>query len=255
VISLKSPRDLENMAVAGRAVAAVHAAVREAVAPGITTKELDVIGHEVILEHDCRPSFLGYHGYPASICTSPNSVIVHGIPADHRLREGDIIAIDAGANYEGWHADAAFTMGVGEVAPELERLLSVTEASMWAGIRAAVPGGRLGDIGAAIQAVIDRAGFGIVREYTGHGIGRQMHEEPQILNYGTPGKGMRLKAGMVVCIEPMVNIGGGATAVLDDGWTVVTADGSASAHFEHTVAITGEGPRILTAFDPAVPGE
>jgi methionyl aminopeptidase len=180
------------------------------------------------------------------VCLSPNDVIVHGIPDDRRLEEGDILSLDAGAIVEGWHADAALTFGIGEISDEATRLIEVTEQSMWAGIRETKPGARLGDIGAAIQAVGDDAGYGVVREYTGHGIGRQMHEEPQVLNYGTPGKGMRLRKGMAICIEPMFNLGSRETRVLEDEWSVVTADGSLSAHWEHTIAITPDGPEVLT---------
>jgi methionyl aminopeptidase len=177
-------------------------------------------------------------------------VIVHGIPGDYRLREGDVLSIDAGAIYEGWHGDAAFTMAIGDVAPEVTRLLEVTEEALWNGIAAARHGNRLGDVGSAVEATARPYGYGVVREYIGHGIGRQMHEAPEVPNYGQPGKGMKLKRGMAIAIEPMFNMGTAETAVLDDGWTVVTRDGGLSAHFEHTVAITSEGPKVLTLEEP-----
>lgn len=246
MISIKRPEDFANMATAGRCVAAVHAAVKAAAAPGVTMLELDRIGAGVISDHDCYPSFLNYHGFPAHICTSPNAVIVHGIPDRTPIREGDILSIDAGAIYRGFHADAAITFAVGEVPDEVQSLIDTTERAMWAGIHTVLPGARIGDIGAAVQAVGDEGGFGIVREYVGHGIGRNMHEKPEVPNYGTPGKGMKLKEGMAICIEPMFNLGGQGTRVEDDGWTVVTADGSKSAHFEHTVALTSDGVQVLT---------
>ncbi len=254
VITMKSAEDFAKMAVAGRCVAAVHAAVRAAAMPGTSMRELDEIAARVIKEHDCRPSFLGYHGYPATICTSPNNVIVHGIPGDYRLRSGDVLSVDAGAIYEGWHGDAAFTMAVGAVPAEVEELIETTEAGLWAGIREAKAGNRLGDVGHAIEEVAGSRGYGVVREYVGHGIGRQMHEAPNVPNYGKPGKGLRIKVGMALAIEPMFNLGGSGTALLDDGWTVVTADGSLSAHFEHTVAITEEGTKVLTLPEPMLVG-
>ncbi len=249
-MTMKSAADFDKMKVAGSVVAAVHAAVREAAAPGVTMLELDAIAHEVIRQGDCRPSFLGYHGFPASICSSPNEVIVHGIPDGYKLRDGDIISIDAGAIYEGWHGDAAFTMAIGEVSPEAAKLIEVTEQGLWAGIAAARPGNRLGDVGAAISAVAAPHGYGVVREYIGHGIGRQMHEAPDVPNYGKPGRGLKLKAGMAIAIEPMFNIGTAETKVLDDGWTVVTQDGELSAHWEHTVLITEDGPVVSTLPEP-----
>jgi methionyl aminopeptidase len=249
-MTTKSPEDFEKMAIAGAAVAAVHAAVREAAAPGVRTRELDEVAAEVIRERGCRPSFLGYLGFPANICTSPNDVIVHGIPGSYRIKDGDILSIDAGAIYEGWHGDAAFTMAVGEVSPEVQRLLTVTEEGLWAGIAAAQAGNRLGDVGHAIEATADQHGYGVVREYIGHGIGRQMHEAPNVPNYGTPGKGIRLKVGMAIAIEPMFNAGGEETVLGSDGWTVRTADGALSAHFEHTVALTEEGTKVFTVPKP-----
>ena len=252
MITIKSRREFAKMARAGAAVAAVHAAIREAAAPGVSLLDLDEIGAEVIADHGCTPSFLGYLGYPANLCLSPNDVIVHGIPSDYRLQEGDVLSVDAGAIFEGFHGDAAFTMGIGEISDEAQRLIDVTEAAMWAGIREVRKGRRLGDIGAAVHEVGTEAGFGVVEEYVGHGIGREMHEEPQVPNYGTPGKGMRLKTGMALCIEPMFNMGERHTKVDGDGWTVRTKDGSLSAHWEHTVAITPDGTQVLTASNEPV---
>ena len=250
VISKKKPDDFAKMEIAGQCVAAMHQAVREAAVPGITTRELDAIAAEVVRERGCRPSFLGYHGFPATICASPNSAIVHGIPDGYTLRSGDIISIDAGAIYEGWHGDAAFTMAIGDVPDEVRRLLVATEEALWNGLRMARPGNRLGDVGHAIEATAKPHGYGVVREYIGHGIGRQMHEAPNVPNYGVPGKGLKLKAGMALAIEPMFNLGTAETVVLDDGWTVVTADGTLSAHFEHTVLLTEDGPVVSTVPEP-----
>jgi methionyl aminopeptidase len=256
MITIKSRRELGKMARAGACVAAIHEAVREAILPGVSLLELESIGADVIEAHGCTSSFLGYLGtYPATLCLSPNDVIVHGIPSDYRLREGDILSVDAGAIFEGFHGDAAFTVGVGEISDEARRLVEATEEGMWAGVRLVRKGARLGDIGAAISAVGEDAGYGIVEEYVGHGIGRAMHEEPQVPNYGTPGQGMKLRAGMALCIEPMFNLGGRSTKVDADGWTVRTADGSLSAHFEHTVAITPDGPMIFTAASEPIPVE
>ena len=234
------------MAVAGQTVAVVLATVKQAATPGVSLQELDSIAAEVIRSRGCTPSFLGYHGYPASICTSPNNVIVHGIPSDYRLVEGDVLSVDAGAIFEGFHGDAAITFPIGEVPPETQLLIDTTERALAAGIAAVKAGARLGDIGHAVESEARRHGFGVVREYVGHGIGRQMHEDPQVPNYGKPGVGTKLRKGMAICIEPMFNLGGHETTVQTDGWTVVTADGSLSAHFEHTIAITDRGPRVMT---------
>lgn len=255
MITIKSRREFAKMARAGAAVAAVHAELRDAIRPGVSLMELDEIGAKVIAAHDCTPSFLGYLGYPANLCLSPNDVIVHGIPNGYRLEEGDILSVDAGAIYEGFHGDAAFTVGVGETSEEAKRLIQVTEKAMWAGIRQIRKGGRLGDIGAAVHAVGTEAGYGVVEEYVGHGIGREMHEEPQVPNYGSPGKGLKLKTGMALCIEPMFNLGGRHTKVDGDGWTVRTQDGSLSAHWEHTVALTPDGTQVMTASNEPVPVE
>lgn len=255
MITIKSRREFAKMARAGAVVAEVHEEVRAAARPGISLDALDQIGAEVIAAHGCTPSFLGYLGYPKSLCLSPNDVIVHGIPDSYRLREGDILSVDAGAVFEGFHADAAFTMAIGEVGEDAERLIATTEEAMWAGIGAIRRGARLGDVGSAIHAVGASAGYGVVEEYVGHGIGRQMHEEPQVPNYGTPGKGMKLRTGMALCVEPMFNLGGRHTKVDPDGWTVRTADGSLSAHWEHTVALTPDGSMVLTAGEEPIPVE
>jgi methionyl aminopeptidase len=250
VMTTKTAADFEKMKTAGAVVAAVHEAVREAAIPGTSMLELDVVAQKVLREAGARSSFLGYHGFPATICTSPNDVIVHGIPGDYRLRDGDILSIDAGAIHEGWHGDAAFTMAIGDVSAEAARLIAVTEEGLWAGIAAAQPGNRLGDVGYAVQQVAAPYGYGVVREYIGHGIGRQMHEAPDVPNYGRPGRGLKLKPGMAIAIEPMFNLGTAETVVRDDGWTVVTRDGMLSAHWEHTVLITKEGPVVSTLPEP-----
>jgi methionyl aminopeptidase len=236
------------MRKAGRVVAEMHSEIRRAIRPGVTTAELDRIGRDVIERRGARSNFLGY-GHPpftGVICASPNDVIVHGIPGPRRLVEGDIVSIDCGAIVEGWHGDAAFTAGVGEIDPEDARLIEVTEASLAAGIAAMVPGGRLSDIGAAVQRCAESAGFSVVREYTGHGIGLAMHEAPDVPNWGKPGKGRKLAPGQTYAIEPMVCAGRPDTRLLDDQWTVVTRDGRRAAHAEHTIAVTDDGPEILT---------
>lgn len=256
MITIKSKREFEKMAVAGACVAAVHRAVREAARPGVSLLELEDISKQVLAERDCQSSFLNYHGtYPATLCLSPNDVIVHGIPNEYRLQEGDILTVDAGAIYQGFHGDAAFTMPIGEVTPEAQTIIDVTQEGMWAGIRTMRPGARLGDIGAAISEIGHRNGYGVVEEYLGHGIGRQMHEDPQVPNVGEPGKGLKLRTGMALCIEPMYNLGSRHTSVDPDGWTVRTADGALSAHWEHTVALTKDGVMIFTAGEEPVPVE
>ena len=243
---IRSKDEIEKMRKAGRVVAEMHEATRKAIRPGISTKELDAVAREVIERRKARSNFLNYHGFPAVICTSPNDMIVHGIPGEYVLEEGDIISVDCGAIIEGYHGDAAYTAGVGEISKEAQRLLEVTEASLWAGIKQMCEGNRLNDIGRAVQEVAEQAGYSVVRNYVGHGIGTAMHEEPQVPNYwpGTPGP--RLKVGNVLAIEPMVNLGSPETRELDDGWSVMTADGSLSAHFEHSIAITENGPEVLT---------
>jgi methionyl aminopeptidase len=248
MITLKSPREIEIMAQAGRIVAGTMARVREIVRPGLTTEDLDREAEAFIRSHDgAVPSFKGLYGFPASACISVDQEIVHGIPSPKRvLREGSIVSLDLGVFFEGLHADSATTVGIGEISPEAERLLRVTEESLYAGIAQARPGNHVGDIGHAVQTAAEGAGYGVVRELVGHGVGAKLHEEPQVPNYGSPKRGPRLLAGMTIAIEPMITMGSPVTKTLADKWTVVTVDGSLAAHFEHTVAITNEGPRILT---------
>ncbi len=256
MISIKSRREFAKMEKAGAAVAEIHQAVREAAVPGASLLDLEAISERIIAANGCTSSFLNYHGsYPATLCLSPNDVIVHGIPTDYRLEEGDILSVDAGAIYEGFHGDAAFTIGIGETSDEAKHLIAITEQALWAGVRQVRAGNRLGDIGSAVARIGSEHGYGVVEEYVGHGIGRQMHEEPQVPNYGEPGTGMKLRKGMALCIEPMFNIGRRHTKVDPDGWTVRTADGSLSAHWEHTVAITPDGPMVFTAANQPVPVE
>jgi methionyl aminopeptidase len=247
LITRKNAEQLALMRRAGAVVAEMHAECIRAAVPGATTLDVDAVAREVLAERGARSNFLGYHGFPAVVCTSPNDVIVHGIPsAEVVLQEGDILSIDCGAIIEGWHADAAVTVPIGEVDDESTRLMDVTRASLDAAIEQVVEGHRLGDVGAAVEGIAERAGFSVVREYVGHGIGTAMHEEPDVPNYGPAGRGMKLKEGHVLAIEPMVNAGTAETEVLDDGWTVVTVDGRRSAHFEHTIAVTDHGPEVLT---------
>lgn len=247
MITKKTPEQIGYMRAAGRVVAEIHERVREAARPGVSTAQLDHVARDVLARRGARSNFLNYHGFPATVCTSPNDVIVHGIPRDDVvLAEGDILSVDAGAIIEGWHADAAVTFPIGDVDEESVRLMDVTRRALEEALKQAVEGNRLGDIGWAVESICADAGFGLVREYVGHGIGTAMHEEPQIPNYGPPGKGLRIRAGYVFAIEPMINAGTGGTRLLDDGWTVVTADGRRSAHFEHTVAVTEGGPEVLT---------
>ena len=252
-IQIKTPAQIARMYAAGQLVARTLAAMAEAVRPGVTTAELDSIAEREIRSAGAVPSFLGYFGYPASICASVNEQVVHGIPGEqHRLRAGDVISIDCGAVLDGWHGDAAISVGVGQIDPADQALLDACEASMWAGIAQAVPGRRLGDISNAVERSVRGSGdYGLIREYTGHGIGTEMHMEPAVRNYGPPGQGPRLEAGMALAIEPMITRGGREVAELDDGWTVVSVDGSRAAHFEHTVAITAAGPWVLTALEGA----
>jgi methionyl aminopeptidase len=242
----RSPGDLAALRRAGRVVAEMHESIRAAVRPGMTTASLDAIGREVLDRRGAGSNFLGYHGYPAVICASVNEVVIHGIPGPQVLEDGDLVSIDCGAIVDGWHGDAAFTVAVGSVSRDAQRLLDTAWASLDAGVAAMQPVGRLSDIGAAVQEVVEGAGLSVVRDYCGHGIGRAMHERPDVPNYGKPGRGPRLVPGVVLAVEPMVTAGGPEVDVLDDGWSVVTADGSLSAHVEHTIAITDDGPEILT---------
>jgi methionyl aminopeptidase len=248
VIVRKSAAELALMARAGRVVADLHEVLREALRPGISTLELDRIAEREVRGRGAVPSFKGYRGFPATLCTSVNHEVVHGIPSPHVvLREGDLVKIDAGAVVEGYHGDSAVTWVVGDVADEVRDLVDCTRAALWAGLEQAVAGNRLGDICAAVEAHALPVGYGVVREYVGHGIGRALHEDPHVPNYGRPGAGPRLLPGLVLAVEPMFNLGTARTAVADDDWTVLTADGGLSAHWEHTVAITENGPWVLTA--------
>jgi methionyl aminopeptidase len=242
----RNEAELAKMRRAGRVVAEMHEATRTAAKPGVTTLELDAVARDVLERRGATSNFLNYHGFPAVICTSPNSMIVHGIPGPYRLEEGDIISIDCGAIIEGYHGDAAFTMGVGSISAEAEKLLTVTERSLWAGIEQLTKGNALHEVGRAVQNVAEAAGFSVVREYVGHAIGTAMHEQPQVPNYWPGNRGPTLKTGNVFAIEPMVNAGTAETRMLDDGWSVVTADGRLSAHFEHTIAVTADGPEVFT---------
>ncbi len=250
MIQLKTPAQVERMREAGLVVGRTLEVLRAAVAPGVSTRDLDALAEQSIRGAGAIPSFKGYHGFPATICASVNDEIVHGIPGKRVLREGDIVSLDCGAIVEGWHGDAAVTVPVGECDPALVELIGVCEDAMWAGLAAARAGGRLSDISHAVESTIRRRGdYGVVEEYVGHGIGTELHQEPQVPNYGKPGKGPRLEPGLVLAVEPMVNAGGRHNRLLDDGWTVVTADGRPSAHYEHTVAVTDAGPWVLTAID------
>jgi methionyl aminopeptidase len=247
-VVLRSRQQIELMRVANRLVAETFEVLRPHVRPGVTTKELDRLAEEYIRRRGGVPAYKGYKGFPATICVAPNNVICHGIPGGERLREGDILGLDIGVRLNGWYGDSCVTLPVGEVSDEARRLLLVAEEALWRGIRAARGGNRLGDIGAAIQQYVEEQGFSIVREYTGHGIGPKLHDEPTVLHYGRPGTGLRLQPGMTFTIEPMVNAGSHLTQ-LDkrDGWTVRTADGSLSAQYEHTIAITEGEPEVLSA--------
>ena len=249
MIRLKTAGEIEAIAEAGAIIGRLHEQFPAMIRDGVTTLELDAFAEEFIRSHPgAVPAFKGQYGFPKNICISVNEEVVHGIPRPARtLRDGDIVSIDVGVLLDGWYADAARTFPVGEITPEAQRLLDVTEAAMYEGIRMAKAGNRLGDIGAAVQRTAESAGFGVVRDLVGHGIGRQMHEDPQVPNFGRPGQGLRLRTGLVICIEPMITAGSPEVLTLDDRWTVVTQDGGLSAHFEHTVAVLADGPRILTA--------
>jgi methionyl aminopeptidase len=254
VIICRSSAELERMREAGRLVGEVLTELAAKVTPGVTTAELDELAEKRIRQAGAVPAFKGYHGYPATICASVNQEVIHGIPSGRRmLNEGDVVSIDVGASLDGYYGDSAITLPVGQVSEEAATLLRVTEEALYKAIERAKVGGRVSDLGHAVQQHVEAYGFSVVREFVGHGIGQKMHEEPQVPNYGEPGRGPRLAEGMVLAIEPMVNAGKPAVKVLADGWTAVTRDGSLSAHFEHTVAVTAQGPRILTAREVPVP--
>jgi methionyl aminopeptidase len=246
VIVLKSPREIERMKVPCRMVAEILVLLAEHVKPGITTYELESIAYAETLKRKAKAAFKGYSNYPSALCCSPNEQVVHGMPSKVPLKSGDILSLDFGILYDDFYGDAAITLPVGDVSVESKMLLQATEASLYEGISKAVPGNRLFDISHAIQVYVEQRGFSVVRDFVGHGIGRKLHEDPQIPNYGQPGTGVRLKPGMVLAIEPMINEKSYDVKVLEDGWTVVTCDGGLSAHFEHTVALTDNGPEILT---------
>jgi len=246
-IMIKTPQEIQRMRRSGEILQKVHQAVRQAVAPGATTMDLEVVAARTIKELGAQPAFKGYHGYPACLCTSVNDEVIHGIPSAKKvLAEGDIVSVDCGVILDGFYSDAAVTHPVGRLSQATRKLLDVTQQSLDQAIHEAQVGATIGDIGAAVQEMVEANGFSVVRDFVGHGIGRSMHEDPQVPNYGTRGKGSKLRAGMVIAIEPMVNAGVADVKVLEDGWTAITADGAWSAHFEHTVAITESGPVILT---------
>jgi methionyl aminopeptidase len=247
MIILKSKSEIEKMAVACRIVAEVLEVLVRTVRPGLTTLELDSLAERSIRTRGGVPAFKGYRGFPNTLCVSLNEQVVHGIPSKRRLRAGDIVGLDLGAKWEGYYGDAAVTIPVGEIPPETQRLLATAREALYMGVKEVGPGKNLSDISHAIQSYVEARGYSVVRTFVGHGIGTALHEEPQVPNFGPPGRGPRLKPGIVLAIEPMVNIGGADVEILNDGWTVVTTDGQLSAHFEHTVAITDEGPQILTA--------
>jgi methionyl aminopeptidase len=248
MIILKRPEEIEKARASNRIVAEVLSRLREKIKPGVKTKELDRFAEEMTAKRGAKPAFKGYRGYPFALCVSINDVVVHGMPSDRILEEGDIVGLDFGVFYEGFYGDAAVTLPVARVSEKARKLMQVTEQSLYAGIEQARSGNRLGDISAAVQDSVEQAGFSVVRDFVGHGIGKELHEEPQIPNFGKKGRGVELKIGMILAIEPMVNEGGYQVRILPDGWTVVTQDGSLSAHFEHSVAITENGPEILSQF-------
>ncbi len=245
-VGIRTADELDAMRRAGRVVAEMHEVCRAAIAPGVTTGELDRLARDVLDRRGATSNFLGYHGFPAVLCASVNDEVVHGIPGDRRLEDGDIVSIDCGAVVDGWHGDAAFTAPVGEVSAADRALIEAGRRALDAAVEQVVPGNRLGDIGHAVQHATTAAGFHQLRDHCGHGIGRAMHEAPDVLNVGRPGRGLRLEVGMVLAIEPMTCAGGDDYHVLDDGWTVVTADGRRAVHWEHSVAVTADGPRVLT---------
>lgn len=246
MIPIKRPEEIDAIRQAGRIVGSILAEMESKVRPGVTTSELDQWAEAYIRDQGGEPAFKGYHGFPATLCTSINEQVVHGIPGQRQLKNGELISIDVGVKLNGWYSDAARTYAVGEVDPQTAKLMDITYSSLQAGISQAKPGNRLSDIGHAVQQVVEGAGFSVVRDFVGHGIGRQLHEEPQIPNFGEPHQGVRLKTGMVLAIEPMVNYGGYEVRTLDDRWTVVTKDGQRSAHYEYTIAIAPQGAEVLT---------
>ena len=247
MIVLKTGRELSIMREACRISAGALQTAGKAVEPGVSTTELDKLAEEYILSQGGKPNFKNYHGYPATACISINNEVIHGIPSSKRiLKQGDIVSIDLGAEFGGYHGDNAATFACGDISPEAKRLMDITEQSLYKGIAAAVSGGRIGDIGHAVQSFVEANGYSVVRKFIGHGIGTKLHEEPEVPNFGTQGRGIRLVPGMTLAIEPMVNAGGSDVRILPDGWTVLTTDGSLSAHFEHTVVITADGPKIMT---------
>ena len=246
IIVLKSPAEIEKMRKSNRIVAEVLAAIKDVARPGIATIELERLCEEELKKRKVRPAFKGYRGYPYCLCTSVNEEVVHGMPSSRVLREGDIVSVDVGVECDGYYGDAAITMPIGRISEQASRLIDVTEVALRRAIEKAQVGNRLFDISYAVQSYVEKNGFSVVRAFVGHGIGRDLHEAPQVPNFGTPGRGVRLKAGMVFAIEPMINAGGSDIVILDDGWTAVTKDGSLSAHFEHTIAITENGPCILS---------
>jgi len=247
MVTRKSNREIELMRIAGRIVALAHKAVADTIRPGMTTKELNDLVEKVIRENDAIPSFLNYNGYPASACISINEEVVHGIPSPHRvLKDGDIVSVDIGAMYKGYHGDSAWTYACGVISENAKRLLEGTKASLYAGLNKAKANVRLSDISHEIQRTAESLGYSVVREFVGHGVGKWLHEDPQIPNYGLPNRGLLLKSGMTLAIEPMINMGAKEVKVLSDGWTTITRDGSLSAHFEHTILITEDGYEILT---------
>ncbi|MFL5834941.1 MAG: type I methionyl aminopeptidase [Solirubrobacterales bacterium] len=251
MIIKKSPEEVEKMAASGAILVRCLKMLASKARTGVTTGELDAAAEKFIRSQGAEPAFKGYRGFPGSICASPNSMVVHGIPGDYELKRGDVISIDVGVIKDGWVSDAAMTLPIGPVSPEAQKLLEVTKASLFAGVEQMRPGNHLGDVSAAIQRAVEIEGMSIIRTLVGHGIGRDMHEEPQVPNFGEPGKGPELEVGTVLAIEPMVNVGGPLVRMGDDGWSVFSEDGSLAAHFEFTVAVTPEGPRILTPWHEA----
>jgi len=249
VITIRSKGEVDRLRRVNQLVGRILAELRKMAQPGMTTEEIDAAAEALVREAGAEPAFKGYHGYPATVCASVNEQVVHGIPSNRKLADGDILSIDMGARLDGFYGDSAVTVAIGRAAPQASDLLRVTEEALFHGIDAVKPGARVSDIGAAVQQHVEAHGYSVVREFVGHGIGTSLHEEPQVANYGPGGRGPRLAEGMVFAIEPMVNIGAAAVKVLSDGWTAVTRDGSLSAHFEHTVVVTGEGREILTLLE------